>query len=68
MTEDGEDFECECGLFPHMGMLCCHALKVMEHVGIKEIPQKYILKSWTKDARDILPQHLAHLQRDQSCE
>lgn len=37
---------------------------MMEHVGVKEIPKRYILKRWTKDVRDILPQHLAHLQKD----
>lgn len=37
MSDDGEWFECECGQFAHMGMLCCHALKVMDYVGVKEI-------------------------------
>ena len=29
-----------------------------------QIPAKHILKRWTKDARDVLPDHLAHLQKD----
>ena len=29
------------------------------------MPAKHILKRWTKDARDVLPQHLAYLQKDQ---
>lgn len=45
-------------------MLCCHALKVMDHIGVQEIPKRHILKRWTKDARDILPQHIAHFQKD----
>ena len=28
VNANGSEFECECGLFDHMGMLCCHALKV----------------------------------------
>jgi hypothetical protein len=28
LVDDGELFECECGLFEHMGVVCCHALKV----------------------------------------
>jgi hypothetical protein len=26
---DNEEFDCECGLFDHMGVLCGHALKVL---------------------------------------
>lgn len=33
-------------------------------MGIDKIPSKHILKRWTKDARDILPTRLSHLQRD----
>jgi hypothetical protein len=28
LSEDGEVYTCECGLFPHMGMVCPHMLKV----------------------------------------
>ena len=27
--EGGARYTCECGLFEHMGMLCCHAIKVI---------------------------------------
>lgn len=47
-----------------MGMLCGHVLKVMDFLGMTEIPQKHIVKRWTRDARDILPEHLQHYQRD----
>jgi hypothetical protein len=36
----------------------------MEHLDIKEIPEKHILKRWTRDAKDVLLDHLAHYQRD----
>ena len=26
--DDGQEFDCECGLYAHMGILCCHVLKV----------------------------------------
>ncbi|XP_037413928.1 protein FAR1-RELATED SEQUENCE 1-like [Triticum dicoccoides] len=65
MLSVGEEFECECGLFEHMGMLCCHVLKVMDYLGMTTIPKKHIVKRWTKDARDILPEHLQHYQKDQ---
>ncbi|XP_044350368.1 protein FAR1-RELATED SEQUENCE 5 isoform X2 [Triticum aestivum] len=38
--------------------------EVMDHIGVQEIPKCHILKRWTKDARDILPQHIAHFQKD----
>uniref|UniRef100_A0A8I6WVP6 CCHC-type domain-containing protein n=2 Tax=Hordeum vulgare subsp. vulgare TaxID=112509 RepID=A0A8I6WVP6_HORVV len=45
-------------------MVCCHALKVMIELKLATIPDKYIMKRWTKDARDILPEHLARYERD----
>ncbi|VAI60225.1 unnamed protein product [Triticum turgidum subsp. durum] len=56
VLEGGEEFDCECGQFAHMGLLCSHVLK--------KIPQKHIVKRWTKDARDVLPPHLTQYQRD----
>lgn len=38
----------------------------MDYVGVQEIPKRHIIKRWTKDARGILPQHLAHFQKDQA--
>lgn len=64
VIDAGAHVSCECGNFEHMGILCCHALKVLEFMGFTEIPAKLILKRWTKDARDVLPEHLAHLQKD----
>jgi hypothetical protein len=29
MKGDNEEFDCECGLYNHMGILCGHALKVL---------------------------------------
>lgn len=39
-------------------------MKVLDFICITEIPQKHILKRWTRDARDILPPHLAQYQKD----
>jgi hypothetical protein len=39
---------------------------VIDFIGIEEIPKKHILKRWTREARDILPAHLKHYQRDES--
>jgi len=32
--------------------LCWHALKVLDREDIKSIPSKYILKRWTRDAKN----------------
>ncbi|XP_071678201.1 protein FAR1-RELATED SEQUENCE 5-like [Lolium perenne] len=64
VSEDGDYFTCECGLFEHMGMVCCHIIKVMCELRLSEIPKKHVMKRWTLDARDILPDHLKHYQKD----
>src|SRR4051812_2928384 len=38
----------------------------MDNIRITEIPAKHIVKRWTRDARDILPQHLSHYQKDRA--
>jgi hypothetical protein len=37
----------------------------MDYLGIEELPKRHILKRWTRDARDILPDHLRVYQTDQ---
>ncbi|KAM3391182.1 hypothetical protein ACQJBY_012697 [Aegilops geniculata] len=66
INEDESIFTCECGQFEHTGMLCSHALRVMEILHLEEIPKYHVIKRWTKDARDILPGHLVQYQRDNS--
>jgi len=46
-----ETISCSCMKFEYVGILCCHALKVLDYVNIKIVPSRYILKRWTKDAR-----------------
>ncbi|RLM61559.1 hypothetical protein C2845_PM14G09680 [Panicum miliaceum] len=48
--EDEENYYCECSKFDRDGMLCCHIMKVMPRLGVKAIPQRYILKRWTQEA------------------
>ncbi|PNT66771.1 hypothetical protein BRADI_3g16812v3, partial [Brachypodium distachyon] len=64
ISDDGGQYTCECGLAEHMGMICCHSIRVMLRLGVDKVPQAHILKRWTKDASDVLPDHLAHLQKD----
>ncbi|KAM0844890.1 hypothetical protein ACQ4PT_056805 [Festuca glaucescens] len=47
VREDAEVFMCVCKQFEHTGMVCCHALKVMIHLGLNEIPRSHIVPRWT---------------------
>jgi len=40
-----------CRKFETFGILCSHALKVFEFNDVKVIPEKYILRRWTREAR-----------------
>lgn len=64
MFDGGDYYEREYGLFEHIGVVCCHTIKVMEYMGIDEIPKRHILKRCTMDARDVLPEHLQVYQND----
>ena len=41
-----------CRKFETFGILCCHALKVFDILDIKIIPDAYILKRWTREAKN----------------
>ncbi|KAJ4776516.1 Protein FAR1-RELATED SEQUENCE 5 [Rhynchospora pubera] len=43
---------CGCKKFERMGILCWHALKVLDAMNIKTLPEKYIWKRWTREARE----------------
>ncbi|KAJ3673658.1 hypothetical protein LUZ60_005650 [Juncus effusus] len=42
---------CSCKKFEYMGIVCCHVLKVLDFRNIKELPRKYFLKRWGRNAR-----------------
>jgi hypothetical protein len=37
----------------------------MLHLKLRKIPEKHIVKRWTKDARDVPPEKLLRYQKDQ---
>jgi zinc finger SWIM domain-containing protein 3 len=43
---------CSCGMFNRMGILCGHGIKVLDLMNIKTLPTHYILKRWTREARN----------------
>lgn len=46
---------CSCKKFESFGILCVHALKVLNARNIFHVPHKYVLKRWTKSAKCGVP-------------
>jgi zinc finger SWIM domain-containing protein 3 len=57
---------CSCRKFETFGILYCHALKFFDVLDIKIIPNTYILKRWTREAKseDILSTTTMNVQED----
>ena len=47
-----KSISCTCKRFETFGILCSHALKVFNAMEVKIVPNQYILKRWTRDARN----------------
>ncbi|CAL5087624.1 unnamed protein product [Urochloa decumbens] len=67
ICNEGDSYDCECGLYRHFGMLCSHVLRVMNQLGVYQIPKQHINKRWTRSARDMLPEGLMGYQKDTLC-
>lgn len=50
-SSEDDSVACSCMKFQFVGILCSHALKVLDYRNIKIVPSQYILKRWTRDAR-----------------
>jgi hypothetical protein len=46
-----QSISCRCRQFKRIGLLCSHALKVLDILNIKSLPERYILKQWSREAR-----------------
>ncbi|XP_040258513.1 protein FAR1-RELATED SEQUENCE 5-like [Aegilops tauschii subsp. strangulata] len=44
----GEIYECECKLWDHTGIFCVHVLCMMQKIKAASVPEKYILRRYTK--------------------
>ncbi|CAL5010387.1 unnamed protein product [Urochloa decumbens] len=51
---DQSTVNCNCCLFESCGMLCRHALRIFIIEGVRALPKAYILKRWTKHAKNIM--------------
>ena len=48
---DNETIECTCKIFEFKGILCHHSLKTLNQEKIQEIPESYIIRRWTRQAK-----------------
>ncbi|XP_021756925.1 protein FAR1-RELATED SEQUENCE 5-like [Chenopodium quinoa] len=48
------EFMCSCMCFTETGLLSFHILKIMQMYSIHAIPERYILKRWTKLAKSMI--------------
>ncbi|WVZ71078.1 hypothetical protein U9M48_019704 [Paspalum notatum var. saurae] len=46
------EYRCECKEWEHTGLLCVHLMRAFIHLQVEEIPGKYILKRYTREARE----------------
>lgn len=51
-NEERSEVFCTCLMFEYKGFLCRHAMIVLQIFGPSSIPSQYILKRWTKDAKN----------------
>ncbi|XP_073274817.1 protein FAR1-RELATED SEQUENCE 8-like isoform X1 [Primulina huaijiensis] len=54
----GLEVRCICSCFNFRGYLCRHALTVLNHNGVEEIPSTYILTRWRKDLKRMYARDL----------
>ncbi|KAL8471176.1 hypothetical protein ACS0TY_028125 [Phlomoides rotata] len=50
-SSEDDSVACSCMKFESVGILCSHALKVLDYRNIKIVPSRYVMKRWTRDAR-----------------
>ncbi|KAG8376005.1 hypothetical protein BUALT_Bualt09G0018000 [Buddleja alternifolia] len=49
--KSSQELKCSCKKFEYSGILCAHALKVLDHENVIEIPEKCINRRWTKEMK-----------------
>lgn len=48
-----EEYSCICCKFEKDGIFCSHILKVMVHLEVEKIPEKYIIERWRKKQKKL---------------
>ncbi|CAN6338260.1 unnamed protein product [Urochloa humidicola] len=50
--KEAGEYSCECKQWDHTGLFCMHIIRAFTHLQVRRIPEKYILKRYTRDARE----------------
>jgi hypothetical protein len=53
VNEQKEEYSCICCKFQKDGLLCSHILKIMLHLQVEKIPDKYIIERWRKREKKL---------------
>ncbi|XP_010236728.1 protein FAR1-RELATED SEQUENCE 5 [Brachypodium distachyon] len=62
-----KDFACLCCKFQKDGILCAHILKVLIHLNIPRIPDKYIIQRWRPRDRKVERDKRYNIPRELTC-
>ncbi|XP_055961244.1 protein FAR1-RELATED SEQUENCE 5-like [Mercurialis annua] len=52
------ELNCSCRKFETLGLLCSHALAILQFRNVSEIPKQFILKRWTKEVKTRIHSYL----------
>ena len=55
VVEDGL-YSCGCNTFEMCGLICPHIIRVMVHMNVQEIPERYMLRRWSAAATTASPE------------
>ncbi|CAM0876844.1 unnamed protein product [Alopecurus aequalis] len=64
VNEELSEYSCICCKFEKDGLLCSHILKVMLHLQIDKIPDKYIIDRWRKKEKKLFQDRYFALPTD----
>ncbi|XP_034595561.1 protein FAR1-RELATED SEQUENCE 5 isoform X3 [Setaria viridis] len=53
VREDGGYYQCECGMWDHMGILCCHSIRLMMQLMVRKIPEQHLLRRWSRNGNKV---------------
>ncbi|RCV37954.1 hypothetical protein SETIT_8G103900v2 [Setaria italica] len=59
INKDATSYTCSCNMFDHDGLLCPHILKVFTNRDVEKIPEKYLLRRWSKEVTIMIPERLS---------
>jgi hypothetical protein len=64
VNEQTEEYSCICCKFQKDGLLCSHILKIMLHLQVEKIPDKYIIERWGKREKKLFNDTVAAPNED----